>query len=553
MSKWGIISRLQTAAGRGLQLLAFVLAFPVLISAQDTPRITSAVDTASIRIGEQIHWTVGVEVDSSAQVIFPEGQTFSPLETVEAFKTDTTRKNSRILLQKTYALTQFDSGAYLLPTQRIEIDGRGYFTDSLLVSVATVPVDTVNQKMYDIKPMMGVEANRFGWLKWVGLGLLGALMLGGLLYWFVFRKKPLSEEAQQALLPPYERALKELKRLETSKYLIQDEYKQYYTELTDIVRAYLEEEVHVSALESTTDQLLDKLELLRDSGKLELEEETLSQFRKILETADLVKFAKSRPPVRKAEEDRTRVEQIVRKTKEALPEPTEEELLQQEEYRAELAAREKRKKIRIAAVAAAGILLISLVASISYYGFQNVKDYLIGNPSKSLLEGEWIASSYGYPPVILETPEVLFRKEVNIPPEARAAIQDMDAFAYNNPRANLSIAAVSTLFSKADTPPDYDQAVDQVLAGFEKNGARNIITKQEEFTTVSGVTGLRVFGRGDFKMPDSEEYVKGRYTVLLFGGNGFLQQVVISWEDGDAFAEQIVERILETVEVKTVV
>ena len=552
MSAWGIFKRFDTSAGRGLQVLAFMMLFPALVMAQDSPRITTAVDTASIRIGEQLHWTVAVEVDTTAQVIFPEGQTFSPLETVEAFKTDTTRKNSRMLLEKTYALTQFDSGAYLLPTQRLEIDGRGYFTDSLLISVATVPVDTVNQKMYDIKPMMGVEANRFGWLKWVGLVLLG-LLLAGALYWFVFRKKPLSEEAQEALLPPYERALKELKRLETSKYLIQDEYKQYYTELTDIVRAYLEEEVHVSALESTTDQLMNKLELLRDSGKLELEQETLVQFRKILETADLVKFARSKPPVQKAEEDRTRVEQIVRKTKEALPEPTEEELLQQEEYRAEIAAREKRKKIRIAAVAAAAVLLISLVGSMSYFGFQNVKDYLIGNPSKSLLEGEWIASSYGYPPVILETPEVLFRREVELPPETRAAIQEMDAFAYNNPGANLSIAAVSTLFTKADTPPDFDQAVDQVLAGFEQNGARNIITKQEEFTTVSGVKGLRVFGRGDFKIPDSGEYVKGKYTVLLFGGNGFLQQVVISWEDGDSYAEQIVERILETVEVKTVV
>ena len=71
---------------------------------------------------------------------------------------------------------RFDSGGYLLPTQRIEIDGRGYFTDSLLISVANVPVDTVNQKMYDIKPLMGVDADRFGWLKWVGLGLLLALL-----------------------------------------------------------------------------------------------------------------------------------------------------------------------------------------------------------------------------------------------------------------------------------------------------------------------------------------------------------------------------------------
>lgn len=552
MSKEGILSWTGVLGSLRLPLLAFVLVFPAPKFAQQAPMISSGVDTASIRIGEQIHWTVAVEVDSTDLVIFPEGQTFSPLETVEAFTTDTTRKNSRILLQKTYALTQFDSGAYLLPTQRIDINGKGYFTDSLLISVASVPVDTVNQKMYDIKPMMGVEANRFGWLKWLGFGLLGAL-LAGALYWYVLRKKPLTEEAQQALLPPYERALKELKRLEASRYLIQDEFKQYYTELTDIVRAYLEEEVHISALESTTAQLLDKLELLRDSGKLDLEEDTLIQFRKILETADLVKFAKSKPPVQKAEDDRASIEQIVRKTKEALPEPTEEELLQQEEYRAEIAARERRKKIRVAGVAAAGILLASVLGSVGYFGFHNVKDYLLGNPSKSLLEGEWIASSYGYPPVLLETPEVLFRREVELPPEARAAIQDMDAFAYNNSRAHLSIAAVSTLFSKADTPPDFDQAVDQVLAGFEQNGAKNIITKQEEFTTVSGVKGVRVYGRGDFRMPDSEQYVKGRYTVLLFGGNGFLQQVVISWEDGDPYAEQIVERILKTVEVKTVV
>lgn len=537
----------------GAMLLCFVLAMPEEAFAQGDPRIESAVDTTSIRIGEQLRWTVSVDVDSTASVIFPEGQTFSPLETVEALRTDTTRKAGRMLLQKTYALTQFDSGAYLLPTQRIEINGKGYFTDSLLISVANIPVDTLQQKMYDIKPMMQVESSLPGWVKWAGLGLLGLLVAGGLIYWFVFRKKPLSEEEQQAMLPPYERALFELKRLENSRYLIQDEFKQYYTELTGIVRSYLEEEVHISALESTTSQLLDKLELLRDSGKLTLEDETLSQFQKILETADLVKFAKSRPEIQQAELDRAQVEHIVRKTYEGLPEPTEEELLQQEEYRAQLAAQEKRRRIRIAAVTAAAVLVVSLVGSVAYFGFQDVRDYLLGNPSKSLLEGDWIASSYGYPPIVLETPEVLFRREVPLPPEAAAAISDLDAFSYDNPKAHLSIATVSTVFSKADASPDYEDAVDQVLEGFERNGARNIITKQEAFTTVSGVEGVRVYGRGEFRIPDSDEYIKGRYTILLFGGNGFMQQVVISWEDGDSYAEEIVNRILKTIEVKTVV
>ena len=528
-----------------------IVSFPAF--SQQNPRVQSSVDTASIRIGEQINWTVEVEVDSTAQVIFPEGQTFSPLETVEAFKTDTTRKDSRILLHKTYALTQFDSGAYLLPTQRIEIDGKGFFTDSLFVQVATVPVDTLTQKMYDIKPLMEVSVSPWGWLKWLGLFLLIVLLGGGAYYWFFLRKKPLTEEEEEALLPPYERAMKELKRLEQSRYLIQDEFKQYYTELTSIVRAYLEEEVHISALESTTGQLLEKIELLRDAGKLDLEDNTLRQFQNILETADLVKFAKSKPELRKAEEDRSRVEEIVQKTKEAIPEPTEEELLQQEEYQMELARQQRKRKIRYAIGAVAGLLVIGLVSSIAYFGFQNVRDNLIGNPSKSLLEGEWVSSSYGYPPLILETPEVLFRKEIELPPEAMATIQDLDAFAYDDYRAHLSIAAVSTVFTKTDEAPDYEGAVDQILAGFERNGARNIITKQEEFTTVSGVPGTKVFGRGNFKLPDSDAFLKGKYAILLFGGNGFMQQVVISWEDGDAYAEEIVDRILKTIEVKTVI
>ncbi|WP_445383747.1 hypothetical protein [Robiginitalea sp. IMCC43444] len=523
------------------------------LQGQSQPEISTSVDTTSIRIGEQIRFRVRVETDSSSVVFFPEGQTFSPLETVEAFKTDTTRKADRILLEKTYALTQFDSGAYLLPTQRIEVDGKGYFTDSLLISVATVPVDTVKQKMYDIKPLIGVDRDPLSWLRTLGWILLGLLLAGIAVYWYFIRKKPLSAEEEEALLPPFERAMLELKRLETSRYLIQDEFKQYYTELTDIVRSYLEEEVHVSALESTTSELILKLELLKDAGQLRLEPDTLNQFRKILETADLVKFAKSKPEVSQAEQDRLVVESIVVKTKEAIPEPTEEELMQQAEYLEALKIQKKRKKIRLAFASLAGLLFIALISSIAYFGFASVKDTLLGNPSKSLLEGEWVASSYGYPPVILETPEVLYRKDVNLPPEAREAVKEIDAFIYNNPDAKLSIAASSTLFNKNDAEPDFEGSIEQILKGFEEKGARNIITKQETFTTVSGVKGIKIYGRGDFPVPESSRRVDGAYTILMFGGNGFLQELVISWEEGDAYAEEIVDRILKTIEVKTTV
>ncbi|MEK6153020.1 BatD family protein [Flavobacteriaceae bacterium 3-367] len=530
-------------------LLLFVLA-SFYGRAQSSPSVHSEIDTTFIKIGEQIKYTITVETDSTDLVFFPEGQTFSPLETVEAFATDTTRKKNRLTLQKIYALTQFDSGVYTIPPQRIAINEKPFFTDSVKINVATVPVDTLTQKMYDIKSLIPVEKSYSRLWKVLLIILLGLLLVGGLLYWFVFRKKPLTEEEKEALLPPYDRALLELKRLENSKYLIQDEYKRYYSELTDIVRSYLEEDVHVTALESTTNQLIDKLEMLKDAGELKLEDDTIHQFKRILQTADLVKFAKSKPPTSTAEQDRKSIEEIVIKTKEALPEPTEEELMQQQEYQEELARKKYRKKIVIAVAATVALLLISAVSAVSYYGFNQVKDTVLGHPTKELLDGEWVSSSYGYPPISLETPKVLIRQDIPLPAEARENIKEQHNFIYTSSIGLFTVATSSTSFTEL-AEPDFEKSIEQLLKNFEDQGAKNIITKQEEFTTTTGVTGIKTYGSGKFAVPDSKELVRGKYIILSFGGKGFQQQILLSWLDNDSYAEQIVARILRSVEVKT--
>lgn len=517
---------------------------------QTTPKVTSEVDVTTLKIGEQLHFKVSVEVDSTAQVIFPEGQTFSPLETVEAFKTDTTRKKDRVTLQKIYALTQFDSGSYKLPQQRIEINGKGFFTDSLRIEVSTVKVDTIAQKMFDIKPLLSVNKSNTKLWKII-LAILFVLVIGGLVYWFLYRKKPLTEEEKVALLPPYDRALLELKKLENSRYLIQDEYKQYYSELTDIVRSYLEEDVKVSALESTTDELISKLELRKDAGELDLDNATISQFKKILQTADLVKFAKSKPPISTAENDRKAVEQIVVKTHEAIPEPTEEELLEQAEYQEELARKKQRKKTIIAISAALGAVIIGIAGITAYYGPTNTWDTITGNPSKKMLDTkEWVSSSYGYPPISIETPEVLMRQKTKIPAEAQEKIKELQTFAYTNKAALFTIATTSTTFT-TEEEPDFQKSVEHLIKNFEKKGAKNIITKNEEFTTISGVKGLKTYGNAKFRVPDSKELVKGNYIILSFGGKGFQQQVLLTWLANDTYAQEIIDRILTTVEVKT--
>lgn len=530
-------------------LLMWLLSAPSLW-AQETPRVSTHIDTTSIRIGEQIKYTISVDTDTTAVVVFPEGQTFSPLETVEILKTDTTRNKDRMTLQRTYALTQFDSGVYKLPTQRIQVNGQGYFTDSLLVHVATVPVDTLKQKMYDIKGLRQVKNNPWRYWKLI-LAILAILAIGGgLLYWFVWRKKALTEAEKVALLPPYDRALLELKQLENSKHLIRDEYKEYYSELTDIVRSYLEEDVHITALESTTDQLLAKLELLKDSGELKIQDGTLNRFKQILQTADLVKFARSKPPTSQAEDDRRSIESIVTETHEALPEPSEEEQMDLEAYQEALKKRQRRRKWQIAA-SIATLMVISLVTvGIVYYGPTKAWDTVTGHPTKKLLDGEWVTSWYGYPPIELETPEVLIRQDDNIPADQKEAVKESQTFAFHDEKTIFTVAATSVLFTQP-AEPELDKTVDQLIKNFESKGVRNIITKQDEFTTVNGIKGFKTYGSGSFPVPGSDRTLKGKYTILSFGGQGFQQQVMITWPDGDPYSEQIVERILATLKVKT--
>lgn len=535
----------------GLAMRICVMGFLFLGTTTLFSQVNAEIDTASIKIGEQIRYTISVEADSLDLVHFPEEQTFSPLEMVEALQIDTVPKNNRLLLQRIYALTQFDSGSYTIPPQRIAINETPFLTDSFRIKVADVAVDTTKQKMHDIKPLLGVEKSRakLWWtIFWV---LLALALIGALVYWFFLRKKPLTEEEKIALLPPFDRAMTQLKDLENSKYLIQDEHKKYYSELTNIVRSYLEDEVHVSALESTTDQLMDRLELLKDSGGLDLDVSTLNQFKRVLQTADLVKFAKSKPSNLVAEQDRGAIQEIVVRTKEAIPEPTEEELLLNEEYLEELAKKKQRKRIYIAAAIFGISIFIGIGASVALYGFKMVKDSVFGYPTKELLENEWVASTYGFPPIEIETPEVLLRTEVEFPQQIRDSISDNHSFTYGNPLGLFSMAASSTTYKNPQSEPQFEAALGSMLASFEASGIKNIITKQEEFNSKSGVKGLKVFGTGQLKTPDSNSSKKIAYTVLLFGGQGFIQQVVLTWEDGDEYAAAIVERILASVDVKT--
>lgn len=298
-----------------LILYVFIISSSFVL-AQNSPKVTAKVDTTSIRIGEQFE--LKIEVNDTTSVIIPKLGKLTGLEIIEEDKIDTLKNR----LLKRYVLTGFDSGAYYIPQQQIFIRNQAFLTDSILINVATVPIDTTKQKMFPIKSIQEepyVFDDFKPYLIWV---LLGLLLIGLVLYFILKKKKVDEQEEIIPLLPPYEEALEKLKALDHKLLWQNNKIKQYYSELTEIIREYIEKELKVPALEITSDELITYLKDFKDAETLDLSKETFEKLKALLQEADLVKFAKSKPLSHEIEEDRKDAEEILNNMK---PKPVIEE------------------------------------------------------------------------------------------------------------------------------------------------------------------------------------------------------------------------------------
>ncbi len=540
----------------GMKMLGFkkphiVLSFLVftLFSTPLFAQVSSTIDSTTIKIGEQITYYIQVESKTDDLVVFPEGQTFSPLEMIASYDVDTLKNKDKFNLVKKYGLTQFDSGKYTIPRQKIIIGEKTFFTDSLMVEVNNVVVDTT-QGIYDIKPIIGVEKSGSDWWKYVVLTLIIIALVAFLLFWFIWRKKPLTEDQKIALLPPYDRAKLALRNLDESAYLKNQNLKDYYSELTFIIRKYLDEKVYDKALESTTDELIMRLNILKDANQVDLSKEDIKNLESILKRADLVKFAKSAPDIELAKIDRNTIDLEIDHVKEALPEPTEEEKLLDEKYRAAQETKKKRNKIWLT-VGISIFLIFTTLAVLSFkYGFTLVKDTIIGHDSKELLESDWVTSAYGFPPVTISTPKVLKRTDPGLPEEAAAQV-DITVFTYGSLIDKFNVVVATTKYKNlGDQKIDLQQVIDGNLKTYESAGAQNIITKNEKFETPNGAEGLKVYGTLQMPLPGTERLGNGKYVLLAFNTENVVQIIALSWKEDDAYADRMVERILNSVELK---
>ena len=203
--------------------------------------------------------------------------------------------DSNVIVKQQLTLMTFDTGQIVLPSvglkyaksfddpMRLEA-----FTDPIKLYATTIAVDTTMAYKPIVEPLAAPITMKevFPWI----LALLLAILLGLGIWLFLKRRKTKVDGngniVKGPVIPPYDKAVDELKRLREEKMWQSGKVKEYFSSLTDIAREYIEGQFGVNAVEMTTDDILDEIKPLR------FPKETYDKLKDTMEVADLVKFAK---------------------------------------------------------------------------------------------------------------------------------------------------------------------------------------------------------------------------------------------------------------------
>lgn len=323
--------------------------------------VEAKIDSLQILIGEQAKIQLQVAMDSKQKASFPHlaDTLIKGVEIVEISKIDTQYLNDkqRLLLTREYIITSFDSALYYLPPLSVMVDDKQYKSKALALKVYSIPVDTLNpDHFFGQKEIMKAP---FAWEDWrgvIGLSLL-ALSLLALLVYLIIRirdNKPIIRRIKiEPKIPPHILAMEHIEKVKEEKSWQKNQHKEYYTELTEIIRTYIQDRFGFNALEMTSSEIIDKLLELKDKNDL-------NELKSLFQTADLVKFAKHNPLINENDANLINAIEFINETKEVgevnqKPQPTEITIIE-------------KRSLRMKIILACGILILSLsIIAITVY------------------------------------------------------------------------------------------------------------------------------------------------------------------------------------------
>jgi len=283
------------------KLIGTIISLMVLSSVtfgQQT-QVSVTADTNAILIGEQVELDLKYQFPDNQIGLFPvfKDTITSLIEIVKQTPIDTlvnSENGIKTLSQKLY-VTSFDTGYHVIPPLPFGLMQKGdtsyniLQSEALLLNVFTVEVDTTK----DIKPItlpMGEPYTLGEIIPYVAIVLVVGILIFAIFYFYQRRKKnkPLFVKKDKPALPPHEEAINRLEELRIKKLWQNDRLKEYHSELTDIIRYYVERRFGFQAMEMVSSEILERLK-----GEAQVNEQVKAKLQATLELADLVKFAKS--------------------------------------------------------------------------------------------------------------------------------------------------------------------------------------------------------------------------------------------------------------------
>ena len=258
--------------------------------------VSATLDSTTLFIGDQTDLHLRAIGEVGEQVTMPvlDKELIPGVEIVDRTIVDTiSLKDGRMQYDQYLTVTSFeDSLFYIAPLPFVSGDDTVWSDGLTLNVVQPFEMDTTDMAITDIKGVYKAPVWWWGIFRWVLLAVLlaGVGVAGYYLITYLQRRKleeAGNEVVTEPLRPAEEVALEKLDAIKEKKIWQQGQVKEYYTQLTDVVREYIARRFEVSSVEQTSD------ETLRDIRPLLSERKDLyDQLRKMLTLADLVKFAK---------------------------------------------------------------------------------------------------------------------------------------------------------------------------------------------------------------------------------------------------------------------
>jgi hypothetical protein len=294
--------------------------------------VNARIDSTILRIGSQTKLYFDITQSKNQKVVFPffSDSIKGGLEIVEPARFDTSKTpDGQMQVTQSYVVTAFNDSLLYIPEFPFVVDGDTVWSKSLSLKVVQpFKIDTTSHSIADIKPLMDPK---FDWESFYRICLILfiiqlILVIGYFLIKKYWQKGALSEEEVKPKLPPHVIALNRLDEIKQEKMWQKGRPKEFHTELTDVLRQYIEDVFKINSLEMTSDEILDYLRSLRFEQKA-----VYSSLKQILQLADLVKFAKWDTSPEEHELSLINAYLFVNQTKIEEVKPIEEQIIEQAE------------------------------------------------------------------------------------------------------------------------------------------------------------------------------------------------------------------------------